>query len=562
MVTMKTLLLSITLCLQLVLFPVSVAHAGTSGASYAKAISSLALGSTGSVAITSCQSKAISIPVYSAGSIIMIAGDLLLAKAYTDYQKKKKSELELKESELKDGNGDFQKEVLEQRIAMEDEELKNIKKRETLHYALGTVMTAAMTIAILENIPAFGPAVPNPLYVPTVTCQENSTLAKDISKTITLTWGQVVSFLWNTASSMGGGSSGVGSWFSYLQMALGFATEYTNKAMVTAMQSGWGRPVYFGVNAGLLFWVAADLSSRKNIVKDNIRKLNELKAKVKSTETEDGMGAGLPGADEYNDPNAGPKTNIKALPTVATPKSCFSMSNNSASFGNSSCKNAVKLSPIDFKGGINIPDLQNVASSAIKAANDMSAGNWEGAEVSLNDINAKAARIRDIAEEVQKKYNDNMKAQGKPTIDFKGEIAKQTAALDAEVAKAMGLNSNQLANAQPATVTPTEEVKEESKSETAAVAPVMDVPAMDLSGIGGGVETSDVSGSAPAKSLDESLNEYEVAESDIVKDPGVSIFKQVSNRYILNYNRFFDSAKKSLAPTTESESKTTPVATP
>ena len=557
MVSMKTLLLSITLCLQLVLFPVSVAHAGESTAAYAKALSTLVLGATGSAALTACGNGGArpSIWVFTAGSIAMIAGDMILAKSYTDYQKKKKNELKLSEETMKNENGSFQKESIEQRLSMEKEELKNIQKREILHYAMGTVMTAAMTIAILEGaieiiIPT--PFFPNLFFMYTVTCVPTTAEVWGVSV------GSALQLVWSSAAGLSGGTSGAGQWFNYLTMALGFMPKITSKLMTTAMKTGTSRAIYFGANAVPLFWVAADLTGRKSVAKENIKKLEDLLTKVKGESTSNGTEAGLPGADEYNDPNAGPKTNIKALPTAATPKSCLSMSNNTASFGNSSCKNAIKLSPIDFKGGINIPVLQDVASSAIKAANDMSAGNWEGAEVSLNDINANAARIREIAEEVQNKYNEQLKAKGKPTIDFKGEIAKQVAAMDAEVSRAMGLNSNQLANTPPTTVAPTEEVKEESKSETAAVAPVMDVPAMDLGNLGGGLATEDVSGNASAKTLDESLNDYEVAENDIVKDPGVSIFKQVSNRYILNYNRFFNSAKKSLAPVEEPAAKATP----
>ena len=533
----------------------SAAHAGTGTAAYVKALSTLVLGATGSAALTACGNAGArpSIWVFTAGSIAMIAGDMILAKSYTDYQKKKKNELKLSEETMKDENGSFQKESIEQRLSMEKEELKNIQKREILHYAMGTVMTAAMTIALLEGeieiiIPT--PFFPNLFFMYTVTCVPTTAEVWGVSV------GSVLQSVWASAAGMSGGTSGAGQWFSYLTMALSFMPQITSKLMTTAMKTGTSRAIYFGANAVPLFWVAADLTGRKSVAKENIKKLEDLLTKVKGESTSNGTEAGLPGADEYNDPIAGPKTNIKALPTVATPKSCFSMNNNTASFGNSSCKNAVKLSPINFKGEIKIPELQNVALSAIKAANHMSAGNWEDAEVSLNDINANAARIRDIAEEVQKKYNDNMKAQGKPTIDFKGEIAKQTAALDAEVAKAMGLNSNQLAAAQPATINPTEEAKEEStKSETAAVAPVMGAPVMDLSGIGGGMESAVVSGTSETKSLDDSLNDYEVAENDIVKDPGVSIFKQVSNRYILNYNRFFNSAKKSLEITPQADSK-------
>ena len=546
----------------------SAAHAGTGTAAYAKGISSLAIGVTGTMAITSCVGSLISPYIYSAGAIAMIAGDLILAKAYTDYQKKKKSELVLNEAEMKDGNGDFQKEVIEQRLSMEEEELKNIKKREVLHYALGTVMMTAMGVAIYELIAnkaaqAVSAKAVKP-FIGYCTLSKDFAMAAPISDTITFTWGQAVNMVVGMASGAGGGTSAFGSWFSYVQMALPLMSQTIAEMMDSMIASDITRSIFFGANAAILLWVAADLSAKKKVAKENIDKLKVLLSKVKNTKTDTGLDTDLPGADEYNDPNAGPKTNIKALPQVAEVKSCLSIGKNSSSFGSSSCKSAVKLSPINFKGGINIPDFQNVASSAVKAANDLAAGNWEGAEVAMGDINSKAAQIREINEQLQKRYNDQMKAEGKPTIDFKGEIAKQVAAIDAEVAKAMGMSGNSLVATAPQSTTSSEESSKEEVATSKIVAPVvpmMDAPAMDLNGIGMG--TADVSGEAPSKSLDESLSDYEVAENDIVKDPGVSIFKQVSNRYILNYNRFFNAAKKSLSPAEEgAETKTSPVATP
>lgn len=554
------------LSLQLILFP-ATASAGTSTAAYAKGISSLAIGVTGTMAITSCVGSLISPYIFSAGAIGMIAGDMILAKKYTDYQKKKNSELKLKESELKDGNGDYQKEIIDQRLEMEKAELENIKKRETLHYVLGTVMTAAMGVAIYELIAnkaaqavSFGAAKP---FIGYCTCSKDAAMATSISNTITFTWGQAVNMLAGVASSSGGGTSAFGSWFSYIQMALPLMSSTISGMMDSMISSDITRSIFFGANAAILYWVAGDLSAKKKIAKDNIAKLEELKKKVKGTQAE-GIAPGPGNYADGDNQNLSGVMNIKELPQVAEVKSCFSINKGTASFGSSSCKTAVKLSPINFKGGLNIPVLQSVSGSSINAANALTAGNWEGAEVAFADISSKAAQIREINDQLQKKYNDQMKAEGKPTIDFKGEVAKQVAAIDSEIAKAMGMPASSLAAAPQATIGKDEAAKEEvaSSASTPVVAPVADIPSMDLSGIGGGMEQADVSGEAPAKSLDDSLGEYEVAENDIAKDPGVSIFKQVSNRYILNYRQFFSAAKKSLTPSEGAAEKTAPAASP
>ncbi len=552
---MKTLL-TIILSLQLTLFPVA-ASAKVGSTAYVKALSSMALGATGSAALTSCN-FAWSTTVFSASAIAMIAGDLILAKSYSDYQKKKRSELKLKEDELKDGNGDYQKEIVDQRLEMENQELKNIKKREVLHYAVGVALTAAVVLAIIENIQAYG-VVPNPLYIANGGCNSEKTL-----EVLGISVSTAVQMAWGAAAAASGASSAAGGIFSILQMALTLATKAITKVMGKVMSTGVGRAIYFGANAALVYWVAADLSVRKKDVKENVKKLESLQAKIKSTETTEGSAA-MAGTGDYNSSEkTDTEMNIKELAKGDNNKSCFSMANNTASFGSSACKNAVKISPINFKGGLNIPALQSVSGLAVSAANDLAAGNWAGAEVALADIGSKAGQIRDIAEEVQKKYNDNLKAQGKPTIDFKGEIAKQTAALEAEMNNAMGSSGSSLASAPQATISEDSKSEEVASTKSGAAAPAMPMdmaPAMDLTGIGG-EDTSMVEDTSSSKSLDESLGDYEVAENDISKDPGVSIFKQVSNRYILNYRNFFSAAKKSLSPVENPEEKVAPAATP
>jgi hypothetical protein len=84
---MKTIF-AIIFSLQLMLAPMP-AHAGPGAAAYVKGLSALALGATGSVALTACN-FAWSTTMFSIASIAMVAGDIALAKANTDYQKKKK----------------------------------------------------------------------------------------------------------------------------------------------------------------------------------------------------------------------------------------------------------------------------------------------------------------------------------------------------------------------------------------------------------------------------------------------------------------------------------------
>ena len=55
------------------------------------------------------------------------------------------------------------------------------------------------------------------------------------------------------------------------------------------------------------------------------------------------------------------------------------------------------------------------------------------------------------------------------------------------------------------------------------------------------------------KSMDQALNEFESSESDISKRSETSLFKQLSNRYLLNYNKIFERKKED--PVSESSKK-------
>ena len=74
-----------------------------------------------------------------------------------------------------------------------------------------------------------------------------------------------------------------------------------------------------------------------------------------------------------------------------------------------------------------------------------------------------------------------------------------------------------------------------------------------LAGLGGTdpAAVSD-SGVAGPTEVAQSLDDFESPEQDISKKSDVSIFKQLSNRYILNYTKIFDRRKEPV-PADEAE---------
>ena len=541
---------ALLISLQLILIPLG-AHAESRGTGvYVKAVSSLALGSTGSVALTACN-FAWSTTLFSVASLAMIAADIATAKKYTEYQKKKKEELKVKLENFKTANGDIQKEAVLQQLEMEKEQLKNIKSRETIHYAIGTALIAATALAVLEGIQAYGP-VPNPLYIPNGGCNNSSNLkflGIGVSKTVQMAWG--------AAAAASGATSAAGTLFSILQMALTLGVGTISGMMSSMFNNGFSRAAFFGVNSGLVFWVAGDLSNRRKVVNDNIDQLEKLKGDFDKMKTDGGLAENGEGGDSTreNFNYEPPKSAIKTLPKVAAPNNCFNMGSNNAtpSLSAENCNKPLKLKPVKFPANFNIPALQQVASQMTTAVNDLATGNWERAEVSFAGVGAQAARMKDILKQAEAQYNEKLKAEGKAPVDLQKDVNKQVAALEKEIGGFLGANAAELA-AVPNHGTDSKADEEKNQQEITKVesAEPTATPQNPFH-LYGETETEEMPEQKVA-TLSESLDEFESSESDIAKDPGVSIFRQVSNRYLLNYTKIFN--RKEIAPPMQEASKT------
>lgn len=375
--------------------------------------------------------------------------------------------------------------------------------------------------------------------------------------------------------------TGAISWGTALSMAYGFAqgqldggaiSQYGSMIipLVTTIIPSLGQlvvPMYnfpiprsitFGAAGVISGAITIGLNRRINVAKDNIAKLDKVIAQFK-VQTNDPTGTeedpNLPGSDE--DPMEKLKNknyDVKELPKVADKKSCIGKNGDSFVHSEQACSNPVKLKTptFDYKHGIST--LNNVGTKAIDMANAIASGDMGKADMLAGEIGAQAAAVKDINDKLQDKYNEQQKAEKKEPKDFDKAIAAQVASLQRELNKAAASQGMNLADLGKNELSEELEAKSDSQQVTVAstdsTIPMPEIPSMDLSGIGSGSGFEDPSASAATPTLEDSLGDYESNEQDISKQNDVSIFKQLSNRYILNYTKIFD-RKKAPAPVAE-----------
>jgi hypothetical protein len=139
------------------------------------------------------------------------------------------------------------------------------------------------------------------------------------------------------------------------------------------------------------------------------------------------------------------------------------------------------------------------------------------------------------------KYNQYLKKNNQAPLDFDKSVQQQVAGLQSAFNQAAASKNIDLASL-GAPLPSSSDKKEESSSNAAPSAPAGYVGVDPLAGLGGS-ETEPVVDSGVAEVAEQSLEDYETAEQDISKKSDVSIFKQLSNRYILNYTKMFDRKK-------------------
>ena len=206
------------------------------------------------------------------------------------------------------------------------------------------------------------------------------------------------------------------------------------------------------------------------------------------------------------------------------------------------CKNRLKIGRPRFNNGMNIPNLSNVANLSADMAQAMADGDHAKAAAISGKIGSMAASVKKTSEDLKAKYNAYLKLKGKPTIDFNKRIKDQVASIQGAVSKAAASQGMNLGSSGKSSLSESEVSKDTGVPvvNTASVGGVAQPVFDPLAGMGA---TEDLGLETAATKADPTLDDFESSVQDVARKDDVSIFKQLSNRYILNYKNIFDTKK-------------------
>lgn len=504
-------------------------------------VMTLAVSSVGANIMLTCTMGSMqpSLWLFMGGSLTHILTEIAAGKSIKDVHKKNAADLVMLEEKMKEG-GDLQKGILLKALSEEEEKLAFVNKRLKWLKIVKTMYTAAAIVAAIE-------------------------VAKEIA---TLgTWSSIAGCIpGNIAPPLLTRLAIVGA-YTYqnakeggLLGSLLFLFIPVHASIVPAMyQHGGLRIATFGAAALFTNGVTNDLNEIKTTLEGNIAKLNGVINKFNidtATDNELADASLGPGKIGVN-PGSQTKTySLKKLPTIVkSEKDCISNSGTGISVSASGCRNPLKLKRPKFDMDLELPALKNFTNQALDMTNALAEGNTDRADILGGQLETQALRMDAIKADVFKQLNDKLKAKGKKPIDFDADVKKRMAEMNAGYDKMVNANANgALASFKGQDAALGDDLKS-SESLKEAILDIKEVEPVTAAVPESGISTS--LGEEPSvevepqkvANLDESLNNYEVSESDISKDAEVSIFKQVSNRYFLNYTKIFQ--RKEINPPLE-----------
>ena len=525
----------------------------------------------------------------------------------TDAKKLKMSDLKkMDDIEIKDNlkvTDDAQKALMEERLKEEESVLRFVQKRKGWMIAITTIYTAAMGLAILEETTglASGASTAGPFctaytasctagaafcgphcaagitaaivklkaiqslpqartlmtaecapYLPSPGCQAfaNAYLSLVYGACLilppdggakSLSWGMALSMGYGFGMTMvGSGAGEISQYGSMILMVLPLVIKGFNKIVMKAYNFPIPRAITFGAAAALSGIVTAGLAHREKVAQENIDKLRKAidAYKVAAVVTTT-VGPGTPPVVDPGGAYNPLKTSNYLIKPPSSGRKCVSNAGGSFSISNANCKKPMKITRAKY-GNVRFPGVSRVGMMSENLAEAMVNGNNGAGADMAGQIAGLAARIKLETKAIQDEFNANQKKNGRPTTDFDKAIKAQVAAMQGSFKGAAAASKMDMSGLGSSS-TP------DAPADAAADAPeVTSVGAagVDIPSDGGGLGLEEDMGVPLEEKTAESMDDFESAEIDVSKQPEVSIFKQLSNRYILNYTKIFERQKE------------------
>lgn len=557
-------LFAVILSLGLIMAPMPVINtARASESSGAQQLLGLANGIVGATLITKCKLASLqtSVLVYMAGSITYMLGEIATAKKKAADVGSMSEDLDNLKVSMKEG-GDYQRKAVQAQLDNEQSNLEFIQKRKMFVKATLGMYGVATTLAVLEVIREVAP----PWISSFAACTPNPAADKIWVIALASAYGTLAKS--GGQPTAGGMAMGVGAGVAVAKLlpkltAISIPAGISN---AMALNTAASRIGFFAVVTGLVTKIMMELGEAEKKAKERIATLQNV---LNGMSGEDNaLAEGSSQNSEKNTTNPGltksgsQNSAVTKLPESKLPKTCLG---SDGSVSSDACNKTMKLNRVTFDPTFRLDTLQASANTATDFAQAMIDGDYAKAELMSADMDAAAARAASIKDSMMKKLNTSLVAQGKKPLDIDAEAKKQLQQMNAEYAK-HGVDSGNIASAflgdgskvGSAEVTAARPV-EEVEVKPAAVSDAAPVQGIDLSGVDTSADDVDSSGETylhdedKTASLSESLEHLNSTGDEINKDRDVSIFKQVSNRYFLNYTKLFNRKKLESPMTAEPE---------
>ena len=575
-------LFAVILSLSLIIAPVPAVHAAASGGGYMNQALGIANGVVGATVLTSCKMGTMqpSILVYMAGGLIFVAAEMAGGKDQTSKIKSSSDKLDQLKATMTEG-GDYQKAAIQAQLDDEKSNLAFIQKRRKWMMATKAVYATATALAIVEFILSKYP-VNKPDQA---ACEKATGVLSPMMKGIALAY--------STIASSGGTLQGAATSMA-TQVAASMAAknikligdlkiaEKIAEGTIKILDKSLGRVAYFAAATALVQAIDSGLAKEEKKTKQKISDLEKVRDQLSGigttiAEGSSTSGSSTEGANGGNTTGSGSGSGslnntdgrnyaITELPKVdpTLTKNCYSNASGTMEYSEASCKNSYQLTKPKYDMNMNIPTLVSGANTATELAQAIANGDSAKADVAAASLNAMAGKIDSIRDGLLANANDQLKKDGKAGIDTNSVLKSQVDEFNKELNKAnpgsgnhtlasLGLDALKAGEAEvSATETGANALNGSATDITkAGTENTIDMPSADLSALSesnlAGAGNSDIDHMLDDKSGKlaalESMDKSGANANEIAPDGDVSLFKQVSNRYFLNYSKIFERKK-------------------
>ncbi len=530
--------------------PVPASAAGRA-AGYAKIVLGMANGIVGGAILLKCRLGASqpSIYAYFLGSVTYIAAEILGGETKGGDVKANAQYMDNLKANMKEG-GDYQRAAIEIQIKNEKDNLKHIEDKKIWMGATLGVYSAATIAAVLEFIwqfppPPAGIGIGKPDFGG---CSPDGVSHIPIQKGIAMAYTAANGYA--TGGLMG---AGINVFMPYLLELMGLVsigTAVTDSA-VSMLNSSTTRIAFFAAASLLVGVILNELSNQADRSRQIIRDLEKVKGSFEAPDNGIQEGTSTSGAaDLANSGNGGPQ-NTYAIPPLPPgtelPKHCFSTAGNVAEYSQNACASPVKITRPVFHGNFDMPTLTSATNSAADMGQAIANGDTGRAKVEAKNLSALSGRLDAMKKEMINKVDGILKGQGKKPIDIDGELKRQIAAINTEMNK-KNPGSGNLAFEDLNAPMPTLNDKSLVASVATAIPSGSEKPAAEALKISEGDLVSDKNANGANELSGNNSNLSDLSQkprsgNEINSDPDVSLFKQVSMRYFLNYDKLFNRKK-------------------